>query len=364
MPFSEFIERANKKHGDVYDFSDTQFSGTARKVTVRCPHHGNFTVFASALLQGFGCKHCAKVNRNKDAFRRFVEQANTIHDNKYTYHQQSYVNTTTPMDIECKIHGVFRQRPNNHISGKTGCPKCGGYSKSSTGEFIERANSVHDNKYDYSKVVYRYAQEKVIITCPDHGEFEQTPNGHLAGYGCNKCRPNVPMGTEEFVKRAQERHGTTRYEYSDTQYVNRVTKVTIVCNVHGPFSQRPGTHLKGSGCPKCSWSKGESYIGATLERLNIPYQFQKSFTGCTSGKGRVLRYDFWVPSHNTLIEYDGEQHTTIGQGRYRVTEQMVARCQEHDRIKNLYAQDNGYNLLRISHTDFNNIPHILLNNLG
>ena len=46
---------------------------------------------------------------------------------------------------------------------------------------------VHGDFYDYSKVIYINSCTKVIIICPVHGEFEQTPNSHLSGQGCPEC---------------------------------------------------------------------------------------------------------------------------------------------------------------------------------
>ena len=57
-----------------------------------------------------------------------------------------------------------------------------------TAEFIERAKKIHGTKYDYSKVEYINAHTKVIIICPKHNEFRQTPKHHVNdGYGCNLC---------------------------------------------------------------------------------------------------------------------------------------------------------------------------------
>lgn len=64
-----------------------------------------------------------------------------------------------------------------------------GYDKISVlkNNFIIKANIIHNNKFDYSKVNYINVKNKVIIVCPIHGDFEQTINGHLNGKGCSKC---------------------------------------------------------------------------------------------------------------------------------------------------------------------------------
>lgn len=68
-------------------------------------------------------------------------------------------------------------------------------NKMKTEEFIEKSKNIHGNKYDYSKVEYKRNDEKVCIICPKHGEFWQTPNSHLNGYGCHKCSHPIFKGT-------------------------------------------------------------------------------------------------------------------------------------------------------------------------
>lgn len=60
--------------------------------------------------------------------------------------------------------------------------------KLTTEQFIEKARLVHGDKYDYSKVNYVNSTTKVCIICPKHGDFWQTPSGHInAKQGCQKC---------------------------------------------------------------------------------------------------------------------------------------------------------------------------------
>lgn len=122
----------------------------------------------------------------------FISKAKQIHNDKYDYSNVNYVNKHTKVCIVCPEHGEFWQSPNNHLSGN-GCPKCwknrNFTSKlSNTSSFIERAIGIHNNKYDYSKVNYTHSLSKVCIVCPKHGEFWQTPNMHLHGQGCPKCK--------------------------------------------------------------------------------------------------------------------------------------------------------------------------------
>ena len=63
--------------------------------------------------------------------------------------------------------------------------------KLTTQEFIDRAHAVHGDKYGYALSVYKSARENILIYCQKHGVFEQRPNDHLSGKGCRKCSASI-----------------------------------------------------------------------------------------------------------------------------------------------------------------------------
>jgi len=121
--------------------------------------------------------------------RQFIKKAKDVHGDRYTYTETLYEGTYKPVNIMCKIHGEFKIRPNNHLSGKQGCQKCSKKYRPTTEEFIERAKEVHGNKYDYSLSEYgKNNRDKVKIICHEHGEFEQSPSSHIhQSAGCPIC---------------------------------------------------------------------------------------------------------------------------------------------------------------------------------
>lgn len=124
-----------------------------------------------------------------------------------------------------------------------------------TRDFIEKSQKIHNNFYKYDKVDYKFSRQKVIITCPIHGDFLQTPNKHLCGRGCPKCK-YIKIGkkkngtTENFIKKAKQIHGN-KYDYSLVDYDKAKKKVKIICKKHGIFEQTPDSHLSGQGCSSC-----------------------------------------------------------------------------------------------------------------
>lgn len=120
-------------------------------------------------------------------------------------------------------------------------------------------SSLHNNFYNYDKLVYKTMHLKVIVTCPIHGDFTVTPSMHLQRKtGCSKCafekqKLNQKDTTESFIKKAVKIHGK-RYDYSQVEYGNNAhQKVRIICRQHGEFLISPNSHLsKKANCVKCS----------------------------------------------------------------------------------------------------------------
>ena len=119
-------------------------------------------------------------------------------------------------------------------------------------EFIARARGRHGNKYCYDKVEYKGILEKVIITCPKHGDFPQVAKQHLDGYGCKECANEARMKTtKEFIRDAREVHGD-KFGYDNVEYRGWNEKVIITCPIHGDFPMTPNNHMAGKGCPICA----------------------------------------------------------------------------------------------------------------
>lgn len=116
-------------------------------------------------------------------------------------------------------------------------------------EFILKAKEIHGDRYDYSLVDFTKMSEEIEIICTEHGMFKQIANKHLIGHNCQKCSGSY-MDSGFFCEKAKSVHGD-RYDYSKVEYINNKTKVVITCTEHGEFEQTPSNHLLGRGCPEC-----------------------------------------------------------------------------------------------------------------
>ena len=185
----EFKKQLEKENPTIELLSE--YNGNKNYITVRCKTDGNvWETKPNWLHAGHGCIKCY-TKRSAEVRslgkEEFIRRAIESHGDRYDYSKVEYKNEHTKVCIICPKHGEFWVKPHKHILGKQGCPKCAN-KHVTTVEFIEKARKVHGDKYDYSKVTYINNRTKIIIICPEHGEFEQTPDKHLQGRGCSKCK--------------------------------------------------------------------------------------------------------------------------------------------------------------------------------
>lgn len=304
----EFIEQANKVHNNFYDYSKFIYVNNYTKGTIICPTHKEFAQTPANHMKGQGCPICGKlksINNRKLGINKFIKEADKVHGNKYDYSKVEYVNARTKIIIICIDHGEFSQTPDSHLRG-CGCPKCCSNFKLSKKEFIKRANKIHNNKYNYSLAKYKNTYTKIIIVCPEHGQFEQTPEHHLVGYGCSKCSGEklsklFRKPLEIFIDEAKLIH-KSKYDYSEFVYVNDRTKGVIICPKHGEFSQAPTHHLRGRGCPKCSRTvsnKSQKW----LDSLKIPEDWRENTIKIN---GKMYKPDGLDKENQIIYEFYGD----------------------------------------------------------
>ena len=224
--------------------------------------------------------------------------------------------------------------------------------KLTTEQWINKAKEIHGDKYNYSITMYSTAKTKLKIICSKHGEQEMLPHHHIKGYGCGKCgkeQINISNGKQlsqrEFINRAKILN--SNLSFNKTTYKNKRSNLIITCDIHGDYTTKAEMILKGSGCPKCKSSKGESYIEKWLISKDIKYIKEKAFKNLIFKKH--LRFDFYLPEHKMCIEYDGEQHfkaITYWGGLEKYEE-----LKQKDDIKNRFCAKNNLSLLRISYKE-------------
>jgi formate dehydrogenase assembly factor FdhD len=354
---SEFVSRAREVHGDLYDYSEAFYSGSKSEMKIKCKKHGAFDQTPGSHLSGRGCPRCQYINAASLVVsryaREFESRARAVHGNTYDYSDVAYTSSSAKVKIKCKEHGFFEQSPSSHLAGR-GCQACCGRestnktfarkSKMSGSEFVSRAREIHGDLYDYSDTVYAGSRSRVRIACKKHGIFEQYPQYHLAGSGCQVCgrestnktfaRKSKKAGSE-FVSRAREIHGDL-YDYSGTVYAGSKSDVNIACKKHGVFKQSPASHIHGHGCPQCGIeSRAKLSTKSTAEFISSAIKVHGD------------RYDYSVTVYTNA------------------SSKVSIICKEHgyfEQIPNSHL--NGYGCSRCSSSRMESIAGCSLDDLG
>lgn len=278
----QFIEKSQSIYGDSHDYSNSIYINASTKVEIICKKHGPFFITPDCYWQGWGCIYCPKEGMKRRPFdptADFIEKAKLLHGDKYDYSKAIYIKSHEKTEIICRRHGSFRQTPSGHLQG-WGCPSCGheahaNMRRGNKEEFVRRAMTIHEDKYDYSLVIYMGNKTKVEVVCPFHGSFWVTPGNHI-------------------------------------------------------FTRK-------SGCPQCAKcllfsSKGEREVRRLLTESNIIFEEQKWFDECRNPRtGLLLFFDFYLTESRILIEYDGQQH--FESVKYFGGQEKFERTQFRDSLK-------------------------------
>ena len=157
---------------------------------------------------------------------------------------------------------------------------------------------------------------------------------------------------EEFIERARKIHGD-KYDYSKVEYINITTPIIIICPKHKPFKQTPENHLQGQGCIFCGESKGERKVRFFLKNYNINYEKEKRFDDCKYKKSLPFdfylpQYNLCIEydgeQHFTPKTFGGKISKEKLYKQFKL-------CQKRDAIKNNYCKQKGINLLRIKYNE-------------
>jgi very-short-patch-repair endonuclease len=212
--------------------------------------------------------------------------------------------------------------------------------------------------------------------CPIHrSKGEQTISlGHLIdGKGCYYCGRTIVENARKIDKHKNEEECekiclSKNLSYHGVFRENSVLYIKYICPTHnfiGVKNMRK-TNMKRKntiGCPYCAENKrsrGEIIITKYLQNKNIDYLCQYKFDKCKDID--LLLFDFYLPTYNMCIEFDGEHHY-YPINFNGITDAEAQRnfllTMKHDKIKDDFCKSNNIQLLRIPYYEIRNIGNIL-----
>ena len=237
------------------------------------------------------------------------------------------------------------------------CPKCQGHQKYS----IEEVRECYEKEgYTLLSNEYKGNLKKMDIMCNKGHIYQASFSVFKRGQRCPYCSGNAKL-TYEYVKEYIEKEG---YTLISNKYEGAFKFLTVCCDRGHEYDVTWANFHKGRRCPHCKNNyKGEKTIKEFLEKHNIEFITQYSVKELYyKNIKNKLKYDFYLPSLNICIEYDGRQHFEpvdfANKGKEWALEQFEL-TKIRDNIKNKYCEDKDIKLIRIPYWEIDSIEEIL-----
>lgn len=341
-----------KKYIENYNYKliSSEYLNIKSKINIMCSNEHMYETSFKNFKDGRRCPKCRKIpfNKVKELFE----------NNGFTLliTEEQYSNTSTPIEVQCSNGHISKKRYDGLLEGK-GCRDCGNESRRVKVE--EVVGFIKEIGYIWENGEYKNSTSNLEIVCNKGHHFKSTLSNLKGGARCKECHHNSLRKDYEEVKGIISNRG---YKLISTTYSNLRDKLLVECPKGHKYKVNLSSFKWGeSDCSVCnanSISKGEAKISTVLENANVEYERQYTFEGCKDK--RKLPFDFYIPSLNLAIEFDGEQHY---KPKFNDNGYGFATTEYHDNIKDDYCKDNNIDLLRIPYWEYKNIEDVLTQHL-
>lgn len=362
----EFERRSNIRHNNFYIYKNSIYTGYDDPINIECPIHKMFTIARAGKhmsADGYACIDCAKkcqIESQRLTKEQFIDRSNARFGDLLNYDKTKYVDYSTPVILNCQIHGDFVRTPDSHLKCKYACNECAtiqrGFKKrKSLEQLCDESEELFGKVFDFSKSVYNGSKKEILIICGIHKEFITTPDNHLGSkYGCAQCGHSAAnednkLTKDKFIDNAMAIHGKT-FSYTNAIYVDYHTKLEITCYNHGSFWQTPASHIRGNGCPICKSSHMENIMFHILREAKVPFTPEFSIPSLPN---RAFDYYILLAKFKIINELDGIHHFR----EVPFFKRSLAEVQAIDIEKTVAAIKEGYCVIRIDYT-LNSISNI------
>ena len=340
----EFEKRIKEQgNGEYTPLEDYQ----GAKTTILMKHEScgyEWKISPNNFFKGKRCPYCSKKPKklSQEIFEKRVEEQG---DREYIP-LEKYQGSTIPISMRHKICShEWKVKPKRFFEG-TRCPYCFRINQRLTQkEFENRVNKKWVGEFT---VLGKYKNNRtpVLVKHEKCGyEWKIVPSSLFKKSRCPFCARNAKKDTAFYSKEVENLDKNYKVIGKYKNNKEKVKMVHLECG--NDFEMVPGNFLQGYRCPHCNQSRGEYNVSRFLKEHSIEYEVQKRFKDCIDK--RSLPFDFYIPTLNTCIEFDGKQH--FEPVDYFGGEKTFKEVQRRDGIKTKYCKEKGIKLLRIRYDE-------------
>lgn len=343
-----FIMEVKGIYGEEYTVLG-EYIKSCEKILIKHNSCNNeFLVTPNNFLRGKKCSKCYRSEKKTTDI--FKNELKVKYGNEFELLSQ-YINNATKVTVKHnKCGNKFDIKP-THLLEKSRCAYCSGNLKKNTECINNKLLKMNSNVTIIGEIIGMNRQVK--CKCNLEHEFYSIPSNLLKGHGCSICAGNSKDTKETLENKLKLKL------YDDSYKIISTLKYGKVKVFHGKcgniYETSKDSIRAGSGCPKCSASKGEIEIRRILNSMNIEFIEQYKFEKCINI--RSLPFDFYIPKLSACIEYDGEGH--YKPFKYKNALNKFNKTKLNDSIKEEFCRNNSIKLIRIPYYNFNKIEEIL-----
>jgi rubredoxin len=312
----------------------SQYKNARTNLDIQCDKGHRYEATWNGFQQGNRCPYCSEKKVTYSQVREHIEQQG------YFLLSQQYKNNSTKLDVRCNKGHKYEVSWSNFRQGSR-CPYCN--KKKVTYQQVK--DYIEQQGHYLLSLNYTNSSTNLDFECKEGHRYQMTWDRFKQGCRCptcgNKKKGSTLRLTYQYIKNHIGQHG---YVLLSKQYKNNNIKLNVQCNKKHQYKVTWGDFQQGCRCPKCNESKGEKKIAEILINFNLPFIRQHRL-GDTQ-----LRLDFFIPSLNLGIEYDGQHHfepTRFGGISVDKAINNFKEQQQRDKSKNRVCKDLEIKLIRI-----------------
>lgn len=304
----KFIEKAQKKHGDRYDYSKVPDDfHTRSKICIICPKHGEFLQRADTHLEGKGCVKCGhdrtglatrktldsdKSNIDKMLLPKFdiIDNPKIPYENYIIGSIYLFINNTNDKVYVGQTYKSYVERWTEHRVAKEGFylhKALNKYGWDNFSRYVMFQTDYYLNTEDNKKELIKILDEKEKY-------YIQYFKSNDPNYGYN-----LTDGGREYDKAGEVLHKTEKHPF--TKPINQYDlEGNLVKTWESATLLTKTTEFKRDGVTDCCKGKRESYKGYVWRFAEIP----KKEKSTKNNAKQILQYDL---EGNFIKEFSSSQ---------------------------------------------------------
>jgi very-short-patch-repair endonuclease len=218
----------------------SQYLGSKISMTVLCPNGHKWSGYPRKLC--IPCNNCQICWKNRDLTPS--EKLDEVIISKSGQLLSPYVKSNEKISIKCAQTHIFETAPNDLFSGKW-CNICAGNNMD---EAKKKFYGILESNGAKAITPYVNSITPVNIICRYGHEYSQVPSSTNMGFGCRYCAGNaLGSGATRFQEIVASKNGQIL-----GTYINRYTKVPVLCPKNHIFQALPSSITRGQWCIKCA----------------------------------------------------------------------------------------------------------------